>query len=295
MPEPVQHCSLCGSTQSELFDHRLFHDQPVNNRLCGYCGFVYQSPRMTEAELDRFYAHEYRRLYQGDEGPSQKDLATQRARAGQLSGFVRENVKKISHHLDIGCSAGLLLQYLQEHYACEPVGIEPGEAYRAYAQEQGLEVYASLEELNTHRDTRFDLISMAHVLEHIATPVDYLVNLRTQLLTQSGVLLIEVPNLYAHDCFEVAHLVSFSPHTLEQTLHKAGFEISAFRAHGEPRSELLALYLSVLAHPVDNPRAFELKPEKRVYLKRQFGMLRKLVLTRLFPHKAWLPVKNFDS
>jgi SAM-dependent methyltransferase len=294
MPETVQHCPLCGATQSELFDYRLFHDQPVNNRLCEYCGLVYQSPRMTEEELDRFYAYEYRRLYQGGEGPSPKDLAVQRARAGALFSFTQTDVKKVSYHLDIGSSAGLLLQRFQETYACQPVGIEPGEAYRAYAQAQELEVYASLEELKVHRDIRFDLISMVHVLEHIAAPVDYLVNLRTQLLTRSGVLLIEVPNLYAHECFEVAHLVSYSSHSLKQTLNKAGFEINALRAHGEPRSEMLSLYLSVLARPAVAQSAFQLTPEKSVRRKRQFGMFRRRVITRLFPRKAWLPVKNIE-
>ncbi len=292
MPESVNHCPLCGSTQSELFDQRRFNELPVTNRLCSTCGLVYQTPRMTEAELEQFYAHEYRRLYQGDEGPSPKDLTVQHARAESLLNFAREYLDGVSHHLDIGCSVGLLMQRFQEAFASKSVGIEPGEAYRAYAQAQGIEVYASLEELNTRSAARFDLISLAHVLEHIAAPVEYLANLRGQLLSGQGALLVEVPNLYSHDCFEVAHLVSFSAHTLGQTLQKAGFEIIAFRAHGKPRSARLPLYLSVLARPAKAPQTFTLIPEKGVRLKRQFGMLQRQALTRLFPHQTWLPVMS---
>ncbi len=96
---------------------------------------------------------------------------------------------------------------------------------------------------------RFDLISLAHVLEHIANPVQYLAGLRQNWLTEEGSLLVEVPNLYCHDSFEVAHLVAYSPHSLTQTLQQAGFEIVVFVQHGRPRSSILPLYLTVLARP----------------------------------------------
>ena len=84
MTETVKSCPLCGSDKSAHFDRRRVHEIEVVNRICEGCGFVYQSPRMTEAELNEFYAAEYRRVYQGDEGPSPADLNTQRARAASL-------------------------------------------------------------------------------------------------------------------------------------------------------------------------------------------------------------------
>jgi 2-polyprenyl-3-methyl-5-hydroxy-6-metoxy-1,4-benzoquinol methylase len=287
----VQYCPLCGSDQSNLFDRREFRSKMVSNRICSNCGLVYQSPRMSEGELKKFYEHEYRQLYQGNEGPNPKDLAVQKSRAGSLMEFSRGKLTDCSRHLDIGCSAGLLLQRFQEAYQCQSIGTEPGSAYRSYAQEHGLRVYASLDELATTGEPQFDLISMAHVLEHIGDPVTYLKSLRENLLDTDGYLLVEVPNLYAHESFEVAHLISFSAHTFTQTLQKAGFDIIALEQHGRPRSEILPLYLTALACSPSNLDTFHLRQERGVRRKRQMGMLRRRLLTRLAPRRAWLPIQ----
>jgi hypothetical protein len=130
---------------------------------------------------------------------------------------------------------------------------------------------------------------MAHVLEHLPDPVRYLAGLRESLLERDGWLLIEVPNLYAHDSFEIAHLVSFSAHTLRQTLGRAGFEIVALEAHGRPRSRILPLYLTTLARPAQANQAAQVQPESRVRLKRWWGMRRRGLLSRVFPRWAWRP------
>ncbi len=146
----------------------------------------------------------------------------------------------LASHLDIGCSMGILLERFEKEYHCHPVGIEPGEAHRNHARQAGLTVYASLEELEQNEHARFSLISMAHVLEHLPDPVGYLVHLRETLLDPAGWLLLEVPNLYAHDSFETAHLVAYSAHTLQQTLGKAGFEVVRLEKHGQAAFGLAA-------------------------------------------------------
>lgn len=285
-------CPLCGSRKSALFDQRSFRDIPVTNRLCQDCGLVYQSPRMSEAQLNAFYESEYRQLYQGSQGPDRKDLAVQEGRAAALLEFTRPYIKEIKRHLDIGCSAGLLLQSFRGAFACQSVGIEPGTAYRDYARQLGLQVYASLDELHAAQEAPFDLVSLAHVLEHLPDPVDYLHRLRTDLLAKHGRLLLEVPNLYAHDSFEVAHLVSYSEHSLQQVLRKAGFETLALQAHGRPRSHLIPLYLTAIAIPAEPQDGYHLEPEKRVVWKRRAGMLRRWLLTRLQPDRAWIPAEK---
>jgi len=292
MTDPVPYCPLCGSTHSKFFDERPFRDLRVINRLCAICGLVYQSPHMDEAELAAFYTAEYRRLYQGQEGPDPKDLKVQRGRAEALLKFAQPYLSSVQRHLDIGCSAGLLLQAFLKAYHCAIAGVEPGEAYRQYACQQGLSVFASLDELKADRPERFDLISLAHVLEHLPEPTHSLADLRQNLLAPGGALLIEVPNLYAHDSFEVAHLISYSPHTLRQTLTQAGFAIVAMETHGRPRSRLLPLYITVLARPQETPSSSAILPESNVALKRRLGMLRRRLLTRLFPRQAWLPLEK---
>lgn len=288
MPEEVVNCLLCGGSRSEVFDQRKFRGYRVTNRLCQACGLVFQSPRMTQAEAEAFYAANYREIYQGAAAPTTKDLAVQKGRAASLLAFTRKHIKQVKRHLDIGSSAGQLLLGFQSVYRCQPAGIEPGDAYRQFTSQQGLAVYGSLDELLSQEEERFDLVSMAHVLEHLPDPVSYLLDLREKILQPEGWLLLETPNLYAHDSFEIAHTISFSSRTLEQVVRKAGFEIVALEKHGRPRSNVVAYYLSLLARPVPSAnQGFEVQPERAVRLKRKAGLLYRLFWTRVAPGMAW--------
>jgi SAM-dependent methyltransferase len=291
MTEIVAGCPLCGSSASSPFDQRTFRGHLVTNVICRVCGLVYQSPRMTEAESQAFYEAEYRLLYQGQEGPNPKDLQVQAARAQVALEFVCQQVKSSNRILDIGCSTGILLQKFQAHYQCRAFGVEPGNLYRQYAQSLGLEVFASLDELQHSELSHFNLVSMMHVLEHLPNPVEYLQDLRQKFLEPGGWLLLEVPNLYAHDCFEVAHLVSFSAHTLSQVVRKAGFSVIQLRQHGLPRSRLVPLYLTLLAQP-DGNIPYSLQPDRIVRLQRQIGFFRRRLAERLSPRRAWIPMNE---
>jgi SAM-dependent methyltransferase len=289
MTEVVNVCPLCGHEDSRLFDRRDFRCQEVTNRMCLNCGLVYQSPRMTESESENFYARQYRTLYEGSNQPTARNLDNQQGRAASLYKFSQPSMTKIGRHLDIGCSVGVLLRYFQERYHCHSVGIEPGMEHRLQARKDGLVVYARMDELEKKEPPPFDLISLVHVIEHLPDPVSYIAHLQERLLAPDGWLLLEVPNLYAHDSFEIAHLVSYSPHTIKQVLLQAGFEVLKIEQHGRPRSRLLPLYLSFLARPAPvTQRSFPLKPEKWVSAKRQAGMLRRRLLEHLFPRQAWI-------
>jgi 2-polyprenyl-3-methyl-5-hydroxy-6-metoxy-1,4-benzoquinol methylase len=289
MIESVAKCPLCGGSSSARFDRREFKSLPVSNVICLNCGLVYQSPRRTEAEIQAFYEAEYRLLYQGQEGPNPKDLAVQTARARLTLEFASPYIHPGAHILDIGCSTGILLQQFQLLNQSQVYGIEPGNIYRQYAQSLGLEVYSSLVELQHASLPRFSLVSMMHVLEHLWDPVEYLQNLRKEFLEPEGWLLLEVPNLYAHDCFEVAHLISFSAHTLTQVVQKAGYRVIRLRAHGQPRSRLIPLYLTLFAQ-ADGSVQYSFIPDDLVRLKRQVGFIRRRIAERLSPANAWIPI-----
>jgi SAM-dependent methyltransferase len=291
VPEPVNNCPLCGHGQSSLFDQRKFRGFEVVNVLCKNCGLVYQTPRMTSAELENFYQEKYREIYQGSEGPNKQDLMIQKARAKYLVNLIEQmGIEDIGRYVDIGSSAGLLMEEVHNAYHCFVVGIEPGAAYREYAQERGLTIYTDLNQLLVNEQRKFDLVSMIHVLEHVSQPVDYLGQLRDDLLNKKAKLLIEVPNLYAHDCFEVAHLSSFSQDTLTHVLNQAGFRILYIERHGYPRSRLIPLYITALAEPVEAKNiSEEVDGERLVGLKRRTGFLHRRIIERLLPDQAWIP------
>jgi len=288
MPEDVRTCTLCGSDRSAPFDHRSFRGRDVNKRVCLDCGMVYQSPRMTEAETAAFYTDEYRLLQEGSTDPTARNVTIQNARASSLYNFIKPVLHAISRHLDVGCSMGILLQHFQDAYHNQSVGVEPGEAHRIHARNQGLAIYATLADLEKAGEARFDLVSMSHVLEHFPDPVGFLSHLRETLLIPDGWLLLEVPNLYAYDSFEVAHLVAFSPHTLREVLRISGFDIVKLEKHGRPTSALLPLFLTVLCRSTEQLGTLPILPARGVALKRRIGMFRRRILTRLFPQRAWL-------
>lgn len=288
MPEPVLQCPLCASPANSQFDLRFFRNTAVRNVICSRCGMVYQSPHMTESENLEFYESEYRMLYQGQQGPNTKDLTVQTNRAQVTLDFVQSKVGSLASLLDIGCSTGILLHEFIQRYHCAAYGVEPSKVYREYAQSTGLQVFPSLDELRLDGTGTVAMVTMMHVLEHLADPVAYLSSLRTNFLEPSGCLLVEVPNLYAHDCFEVAHQVSFSAHTLKQVLQQAGFEVTDLRRHGQPRSELIPLYITALAKPASG-RVPELIPDRRVSLNRRWGFVQRRLVERFAPQRAWLP------
>ncbi len=251
---------------------------------------MFQSQEESEAADPEFYATTYRKIYQAHEEPTAKDLWVQGQRSQHLIANVRQSgVSAVANMLDIGASAGVLLETFHQAFDCKITGVEPGEAYRAFAEQKGIQMFPSVEDLVAAKPERFDLVSMSHVLEHLPDPVGMLRLIREQLLADDGLLLLEVPNFYAHDSYELAHLACYTPHTLKEVLRQAGFQVVQLARHGVPRSDLLILYLTVLATPdatKSNPGA--VRPEKSVGLKRKSAMLYRRVIQRIFPHRAWL-------
>jgi 2-polyprenyl-3-methyl-5-hydroxy-6-metoxy-1,4-benzoquinol methylase len=288
MAENGRGCPLCGSSEQRYFHSGEYQGAFITYVACTSCGLVFQSPAPSQEDLDKFYESQYRLQYQGTEGPTAKDLRNQQGRADSLVNFMRGQVHPGSRHLDIGSSAGVLLREFRERLGTSPVGVEPGRAYRDYAEQQGLKVYPSLEELKAAGEAPLDVISMSHVVEHLTDPVDYLSHLRKALLAPGGRLLLEVPNLYAHNSLELAHLQAYSTHTLMETVRKAGFSVQKLKKHGMPRSRWIPLYITLLAAPDPDASARPVRAERNPRLKRKIGFARRKLLTKLGLPGTWL-------
>lgn len=287
-------CPLCQSTDNRVFEKPESFGFPLTYYLCHACGFVFQDASTAKAADPSFYEETYRKIYQTTEEPTAKDLRQQRLRAEHLVSFLRAN--RADHPrrvLDIGASSGLLLETFRDALKTEVVGVEPGKAYRALAEAKGIGMFESVEALRASHPERFSLVSLVHVLEHLEDPVGVLRQIKADLLHHEGWLLLEVPNFYTHDSYELAHLACFTTHTLSETIRKAGFKLVTTKIHGWPRSETLGLYITLLAKPDPLAKAdYQVVPEKHVALKRQLGMLKRKVQTKLNPAKAWLPLED---
>ena len=287
----VTECPLCGSSSNSLFESIAETERTLTYCMCGNCGTVYQSPRMTDSALKTYYEAEYVAQHQHATGVTEKELRIQAGRARKLAQRLTLEIATVERHLDIGSSTGSLMLAIKKAYGNETIGIEPAEVYRAYCEARGLMVVPDLESLN---EGRFDLITMAHVVEHLLDPVGYLQAVREKWLTADGTLLVEVPNLYGHPSVEIPHLFCFSSGTLSYALERAGFEVTRMARHGSPRSKLIPLYLTAIARPAGNVRARKPSPQV-VRFKRRIGMTWNRAASRVAPGWAWLPLPPLEG
>lgn len=92
---------------------------------------------------------------------------------------------------------------------------------------------------------------MPHVIEHIEDPVHTLRALRVSRMRPGGSLLLEVPNLFEHESYELSHLYALTRSTLKAIVRQAGFRIIWSKAHRSFRSPMLNLYITLLAQSKD--------------------------------------------
>jgi SAM-dependent methyltransferase len=194
------------------------------------------NPRFSHSELYQFYKSDYKRIYCGSETPKIANIKEQQSRASNFSEFIKSSKSKIESHLDVGCSAGMLLDRVRiDLDGKQSVGVEPSDEHREYVARKGFNVYSTYAEMKQAVKERFDLVTMSHVLEHMADPVDFLVKIREESVSSCGLLVLEVPNLFAHECYEIAHLFAFSKKTIVNVCRAAGFKVVEIVNHGLPR------------------------------------------------------------
>jgi len=287
-------CLLCGSNDQKIFAWVESKGFPLVYYQCQRCGLIFQSPEESRAADPDFYTHTYRELYQASEEPTEKDLMVQGQRADQLVNFLRSKTKfQPARVLDIGASAGMLLRAFQQAFNCDVVGVEPGEAYRKYAESRGLKMFPSLEDLIATQPEKFELVSLIHVLEHLSDPLETLQTIQRELMAKNGLLLVEVPNFNVHNSYELAHITCLTPHTLQEMVRQAGFQVISLTRSGIPRSKLLNLYLTLIGKPFPKGSPSpSIRPDRFVHLKRKIGFFYRRVAQKLFPHKAWLPLPH---
>lgn len=266
-------CPLCKSHNRRIFTQFAEKNRIIDYWRCLSCGLIFQFPQMDEKESEDFYSKHYRMYLFNQSEPPQIDISIQEARASHLSAIVRDHCGSLRDciHLDVGCGDGALIARFKQDFACASYGIEPDETYRKYASSKGLTVFSSLSDWYSNSTRKVTLVSLSHVLEHLHDPVRYLANIRAELIETNGFLLIEVPNLYFHQSFELAHNFAFSLHSLREVVQKAGYKITFTKKHGIPLKRT-PRYLTIIARPLPEIESYQVKPEfPFIYTRRLLG------------------------
>lgn len=220
-------CRLCGGSERQVLATRGRGLQPLTTVVCCGCGLVSHHPLPNPAEVETFYATRYRVAYKGGWEPKRKHalraLRGAIARADRLARLLPPSAQV----LDVGASSGEFT-YVMQWAGFHARGIEPNLGYADFARRTyGVAVESvSLDEVRIS-PASLDLVTLNHVLEHLADPWNALRRIGAWL-KPSGLLFIEVPNLsgvrkQATNTFHQAHIWNFVPETLALIAWQEGF------------------------------------------------------------------------
>ncbi|MBI5888767.1 MAG: class I SAM-dependent methyltransferase [Deltaproteobacteria bacterium] len=258
-------CNLCLSDGFELVKSAL-RDQGAEQKVyrCLACGHVQLLPRPTAEEDSAFYDANRQDRNRG------KEIDYERLRLNNLFDTERHVslikglcADKGSRILDIGAGYGFFVNRLYGAGYTKAMGIEVSEERRAMAVNRGRAEIIDFDVLSPGCDIgRFAIVTLFHVLEHMADPVAFLRGIKG-LLSDGAVFVCEVPNVNElllersktyNDFYWIrAHLNYFSAKTLVDCFTKAGY--AGVQMRFEQRYGLLNMcnWLSKGTPQIDHP------------------------------------------
>ncbi len=229
-------CPICGAGTNNVITSEL-RNSTGNVYYCGGCShaFLRADPSV---DLVDYYATDYRREYSQRAQQSETNAAEL---FETYSKFQEQRVEKAlslcsadSSVLDVGASAGQFLTHLVGRVQ-RAAAIELDSECCSFMREQfDLDCDDKLLQDSRLSKETYDLVTSFHVLEHAAEPVAFIESL-TDVLTDRGRILIEVPNLqdsllsewdlpnHRKFFFHSAHLQYFTAASLKQAALRAGF------------------------------------------------------------------------
>ncbi|TAK66836.1 MAG: class I SAM-dependent methyltransferase [Dehalococcoidia bacterium] len=230
--QDVPNCVLCRGTSTR----HLFDIPPYGYRTCSTCGLTRLSPRIAEADLQRFYEEHYEDVYRLDAECVQRQLAnpTFSYRARRLA---RHSPGR--SFFEVGCGDGNFLAVLRDQ-GWEVAGSDVSDAAARVARERhGISV-AVVSVDSGAVSGRWDAVGLYHVLEHLYEPRAVLRRVRDALVV-GGIVHIQMPNRRSLDghlgrqywwglrCPE--HVFFYEPKHLRSLLAAEGFEVASIETY----------------------------------------------------------------
>lgn len=197
-------CPWCDSENNSLFlqlkDYFLTQED-FEIYECNDCKLLFTTPCPTPSEIGKYY--------------KSSDYLSHNEELRGIVPFIYKKVKKINiknkfnivrkycanksciNLLDIGCGMGDFLHYAKEHN-CNVTGIEPDSDARTLAEKKLNTKILQSEDLQNIPNESFDVITMWHVLEHVADLKTEIYHLQ-RLLKKDSTLILALPNYKSYD------------------------------------------------------------------------------------------------
>jgi 2-polyprenyl-3-methyl-5-hydroxy-6-metoxy-1,4-benzoquinol methylase len=227
-------CYLCAGREGRrVADTDAKTREPLRVMQCTGCGLVQQYPLPESRELHVYYSHHYRLDYKRVHKPRPKHVHRAGVAALDRVGFLAREGIRSGRLTDVGAGGGEFV-FVASQCGFDASGVEPNLGYSAFARD-AYDVEVSTAEVGSLEPGSADVVTMFHVLEHIADPRAALRSIWSAL-APGGHLFIEVPNILAadaspHNIYFKAHLFYFSAPTLA-AVADACFERVAVQDHG---------------------------------------------------------------
>ena len=251
-------------------------------------GYLRLEPIPTQQEVEEFYAKEFY-----DANASYFNNSALELQLEQKEFFdtrweaINEVLKTFFNNetnksvFDIGFGFAQALLFLKEK-GYQVAGLEPSIEGVEYAQKNGIQEahHSGIENFKCVGDKRFDIVLLINVLEHLRQPAETIKNIKNDLITKNGLLVIDVPNDF--NLFqEIAdkeydlnkwwvvspnHINYFSNSSLSKLLNDCGFEIVDYEA-----AFPLDMFLLFGDQYIGNPKLGRECHNKRVHFEKMFS------------------------
>jgi SAM-dependent methyltransferase len=227
-------CDLCGSALEPV----EYPGVSLRLKTCRPCGLIYNAAResLLSEEIESFTDEFFE-----DCGKHPLMFHTEYERLLDL--MDRKSLRQVTV-ADVGCGAGLFLEYLRGKGA-EVIGVEANEALRGQLRDKGIRAFSGLEDLEAHLGSEIDIVYCSHTLEHLISPFESLKAMH-RILREGGGLSVTVPCLNrltfplerlirrfgvrsGWGIFYSVHLTYFNKTSLKRMVERADFRNIRFK------------------------------------------------------------------
>ena len=225
-----QPCELCSGHEFDIVSRIDRRSDPLSTVACRSCGLVSHESIPSDADVEQYYAHDYRNDYHGEHTPSSHRILRAWEGAQWLLNLLRPYVRQGSRVFEVGAGIGFNVKSFEAD-GFQAEGIEPGQGFQKYSQDVLRANVKCLSLFDMSPTPQYDFILLVHVIEHFNSPKKALEHIR-HLLRPDGRLYVECPNLAEPHAapgklFHYAHIYNFTPDTLVAMAEAAGFKTVA--------------------------------------------------------------------
>lgn len=219
-------CTVCGSKANACFSYQDFFGQETTLYKCINCGHGFHGNLYSEAQFQDMYKSQYAEDYISVQSESFQQRQIQYQQDVDL--LLANEKFESPRVLDFGCSSGLYLQAMPDHW--DKSGFEVNPIHLAHLQKnhKQIKVYSELSLIQG----KFDLITLRGVIEHLPDH-SQLLGFIDKHLAPGGCIYISATPDFSSPCatlyknqwnqlFCPEHIHQFTPASLSILLARCG-------------------------------------------------------------------------